>query len=105
MTNEADADQREHWGMVGHYTIAGAACQLAPAGTKLAQLLRDTAIASPSVTSKSLPATGMNPASGALSSRWLTCRTWCGGAPGPKTPLIISPIWISLVAPRQAGRR
>src|SRR3984957_15493745 len=64
-----------------------------------------TAIASRSVTSKSSPATGMNPASGALSSRWLTCRTWCGGAPGPKTPLIISPIWISLAAPRQAGRR
>ena len=35
------AGQREHWGMVGHYTIAGAACQLGPAGTKLAQLLRD----------------------------------------------------------------
>src|ERR1700684_3279049 len=41
MTDEANADQREHWGMVGHYTIAGAACQLGPAGTKLAQLLRD----------------------------------------------------------------
>src|ERR1700691_2156163 len=41
MTDEADADQREQWGMVGHYTIAGAACQLGPAGTKLAQLLRD----------------------------------------------------------------
>ena len=41
MTDEARADQREHWGMVGHYTIAGAACRLGPAGTKLAQLLRD----------------------------------------------------------------
>ena len=41
MTDEADPDQREHWGMVGHYTIAGSACQLGPAGTKLAQLLRD----------------------------------------------------------------
>ena len=41
MTDEADADRREHWGMVGHYTIAGAACQLGPSGTKLAQLLRD----------------------------------------------------------------
>ena len=41
MTDEADSDQREHWGMVGHYTIAGAACQLGPAGTTLAQLLRD----------------------------------------------------------------
>jgi hypothetical protein len=41
MTDEANADQREHWGMVGHYTIAGAACQLGPAGTNLAQLLRD----------------------------------------------------------------
>jgi hypothetical protein len=41
MTDEAGPDQREHWGMVGHYTIAGSACQLGPAGTKLAQLLRD----------------------------------------------------------------
>jgi hypothetical protein len=28
----------------------------------------------------------MNPAGKALSSRWLTCRTWCGAAPGPKKP-------------------
>src|ERR1700721_832496 len=41
MTDEADTDQREHWGTVDHYTIAGAACQLGPAGTTLAQLLRD----------------------------------------------------------------
>ena len=41
MTDEAGPDQREHWGMVGHYTIAGSACQLGSAGTKLAQLLRD----------------------------------------------------------------
>lgn len=41
MTDEANPDQREHWGMVGHHTIARSACQLGPAGTKLAQLLRD----------------------------------------------------------------
>jgi hypothetical protein len=35
--------------------------------------------------------------------RLLTCPTWCGAAPGPKTPPIISPIWISLVGPRRSA--
>ena len=45
--------------MVGHYTIAGAACQLGPRTRNWRSRCVTTAIASPSVTSKSLPATGM----------------------------------------------
>ena len=39
LNDKADPDQRRPWGMVGHYTIVGAACRLGPPGTKLAQLL------------------------------------------------------------------
>jgi hypothetical protein len=39
LTDDTLADHSLYWGKVGHYKIAGSACELGPAGTKLAQLL------------------------------------------------------------------
>jgi hypothetical protein len=91
--------------MVGHYTIAGAACRLGPPGSALARLLlgnRDRiAISDIEIVAGKPPDSRRRGAFVALADVpdlvWRRTR--------PKVPPITSPIWISLGEPRLVSER
>jgi hypothetical protein len=105
MTDEADADQREHLGGGRSLYDRRLSVPARPAGTELAQLLCDNrdriAVSDIEIVAGNRYEPGQRGAFVALADVpdlvWRRTR--------PKTPLIISPISISLVEPRQAGRR